>query len=294
LPDKGLFGRVSRITNRKSDQATPPGSGGDGKDLGFIPGNETPSQLDAWWWLVIAVVLLLVFLMVFKSDPYWKIMVFVADGVKVTVILTVVSFIFIIIVGVIGGLGRIAKNPVVHFFATLYVEIFRGIPLLVQLIWWYFAAPIVIQSLGRLMHFQPLAEYQSNAILLAIAGLVVCYGAYMSEIFRAGIESIPKGQLEAARSQGMTYIQAMRHVVLPQAFRVVIPPVGNEFIMLIKDTSLVSALAVADLTRRGREFMSTHFDPIETWTMIALLYLVLTLFFTRVLAYLEKRRRVER
>jgi polar amino acid transport system permease protein len=116
----------------------------------------------------------------------------------------------------------------------------------------------------------------------------------MSEIFRAGIQSIPKGQVEAARSQGMTYLQAMRYVVLPQAIRVVMPPVGNEFIMLIKDTSLVSAVAMADLTRRGREYMSSHFNPIETWTMIALLYLVMTLFFTRIIDWLEKRRHLER
>ncbi len=294
MPSKGLFGRLGDLAGRKSAKAPPPGSPGSEKDLGFIPGNEVPSQLDAWWWLVIAVALFLVLLMVLKSDPYWNIMKFVADGLKITVILTLVSFVFILVVGIIGGLGRIAKNPVIHFIATLYVEFFRGIPLLVQLIWWYFAAPVVIQSLGRALNFAPMAEYQSNAILLAIVGLVICYGAYMSEIFRAGIESIPKGQLEAARSQGMTYFQAMRHVVLPQAIRVVIPPVGNEFIMLIKDTSLVSVVAVADLVRRGREFMATHFDPIETWTMVALLYLILTLFFTRLLAYLEKRRRIEK
>jgi polar amino acid transport system permease protein len=116
----------------------------------------------------------------------------------------------------------------------------------------------------------------------------------MSEIFRAGIQSIHKGQMEAARSLGMTYMQSMRYVILPQALRVVLPPVGNEFIMLLKDTSLVSVVAVADLTRRGREFMATHFNPIEVWTLIALLYLLMTLFSARLIAWLEKRRRFER
>ena len=205
--------------------------------------------------------------------------------------LTVVSFVFILILGLIGGLGRIAKNPVIHLIATLYVEIVRGIPLLVQLIWWYFAAPVVIKSLGSALHFAPLANYQSNAIFLAIIGLVVCYGAYMAEIFRAGIQSIHKGQMEAARSLGMSYLQAMQHVILPQAFRVVLPPVGNEFIMLLKDTSLVSVVAVEDLTRRGREYMAAHFNPIEVWTLIALLYLIMTLFSARLIAWLEKRRK---
>jgi polar amino acid transport system permease protein len=188
--------------------------------------------------------------------------------------------VFILISRYYRGYGRVAKNPVIHFLASLYVEVIRGIPLLVQLIWWYFAAPVAIQSLGRAINFEPLANYQSNAFVLAVVGIVICYGAYMSEIFSAGIKRIHKWQIEAARSQGLTYMQAMRYVILPQAIRVVMPPVGNEFIMLIKDTSLVSAVAMADLTRRGREFMSTHFNPLETWTMVALLYLVLTLFFT--------------
>jgi polar amino acid transport system permease protein len=128
---------------------------------------------------------------------------------------------------------------------------------------------------------------------MAVIGLTTCYGAYMTEIYRAGIQSIPRGQYEAARSQGMTYFQAMRYVILPQAVRVILPPVGNEFISLLKDSSLVSVVAVADMTRRGREFMSKNFDPIETWLMIGLLYLVLTLLSARVVAWLEKRTKVE-
>ncbi len=267
---------------------------GETTDLKLIPGNELSSRLDAWWWLVAAVVLVIGLLMLLKPDPYWNILLFVRDGLLTTILLTVVSFPFILMVGIIGGMGRIAKNPAVHFISTLYVEVIRGIPLLVQLIWWYFAAPVAIRTLGSVIHVSALANYQSNAFLLAVVGLVICYGAYMSEIFRAGIQSIPKGQMEAARSQGMNYVQAMRYVILPQAIRVVMPPVGNEFIMLIKDTSLVSAVAIADLTRRGREYMSTHFNPLETWTMVALLYLIMTLFFTRIIDYLEKRRKYER
>ena len=232
----------------------------------------------------------IVLLLVLKSDPYLDILIFVRDGLAVTVILTVVSIVFIIALGIVGGLGRVSKNPILYLVSTLYVEIVRGVPLLVQLIWWYFAAPVVIQSAGRLLNISALANYRSNAIFLAILGLVVCYGAYMSEVFRAGIQSISKGQMEAARSLGMSYLEAMQHVVLPQAIRVVLPPVGNEFIMLLKDSSLVSVVAVADLTRRGREFMATHFNPIEVWTLIALLYLIMTLFSSRVIAWLEKRR----
>jgi polar amino acid transport system permease protein len=260
------------------------------KEINKVPGAELSSKLDPWWWLVAVVAGIIILLIIFKADPYRDILVFVSDGLLVTVILTMVSIVFIIMLGLIGGLGRISKNPVIYLISTLYVEIIRGIPLMVQLIWWYFAAPVVIQMIGRLIHVSALAEYRSNAIFLAILGLVVCYGAYMSEIFRAGIQSIHKGQMEAARSLGMNYMQSMRYIIIPQAIKVVLPPVGNEFIMLMKDTSLVSVVAVADLTRRGREFMSTHFDPIEVWTLIALLYLIMTLFSARLIAWLEKRR----
>ncbi|OGN96908.1 MAG: amino acid ABC transporter permease [Chloroflexi bacterium RBG_13_51_18] len=280
---------MGRTFSRKSAGTDVPPPAAEG--LKFIPGAEPTSRLDPWWWLVVAVILLVTLLMIFQPDPYWHIFLFVRDGLVITIELTVISFVFIIILGLIGGLGRIAKNPVIHFISSLYVEIIRGIPLLVQLIWWYFAAPAVIQSFGEWVHWDALATYHSNPIVLAVVGLVICYGAYMAEIFRAGIESIHKGQGEAARSLGMSYMQSMVFVILPQAIRVVLPPVGNEFIMLIKDTSLVSVVAVADLTRRGREFMAAHFNPIEVWTLIALLYLVLTLVSARVIAWLERRRK---
>jgi polar amino acid transport system permease protein len=289
VSSQGVPKNVSKTLSRK-----PPGPleapADTDRELDRVPGAELSSRLDPWWWLVAAVAAIIVLLLVFKSDPYLDILLFVRDGLAVTVLLTLGSIVFIIMVGLVGGLGRLSKNRAIYLVSTLYVEIVRGIPLLVQLIWWYFAAPVVIQATGRLLHVSALAEYRSNAIFLAILGLVVCYGAYMSEIFRAGIQSVHKGQMEAARSLGMSYMQAMRYVVLPQAIKVVLPPVGNEFIMLLKDSSLVSVVAVADLTRRGREFMATHFNPIEVWTLIALLYLIMTLFSARLIAWLEKRR----
>ncbi len=250
--------------------------------------------MDVWWWLVAAVVGITVILVATSPDPYWRIVLFVRDGLYITVLLTVVAFVFVLVVGMLGGLGRLSKNKAIYGAATLYVELVRGVPLLVQLIWWYFAFPVMVQQVGKWTHIGPLINYQANAIALAILGLVFCYGAYMSEIYRAGIQSIPKGQMEAARSLGMSYFQSMRHVVLPQAIRVILPPVGNEFIALLKDSSLVSVVAVADLTRRGREFMAAHFDPIEVWTMVALLYLIMTLFSARLVTWLERRTKFER
>jgi polar amino acid transport system permease protein len=255
--------------------------------------NEGP-RVDAWWWLVAGVVALVVMMMELLPDPYRRIVAFVSDGIFVSITLTVSAFILTLIVGMFVGLGRLAKSKIIYGATSLYVEMVRGIPLLVQLMWWYFAFPPVLQRLGKSMNIPMLAEYQANAIAMAIIGLVICYAAYMSEIYRAGIQSIPTGQMEAARSQGMGYFQAMRHIILPQAIRVILPPMGNEFIALLKDSSLVSAVAVADLSRRGREFTSAQFIPIETWMMVALLYLIMTLLSARIVGWVERRTRFER
>ncbi|HEY5974214.1 MAG TPA: amino acid ABC transporter permease [Geobacteraceae bacterium] len=209
-----------------------------------------------------------------KPDPYLAIIKFVPDGIYVTFKVTVGAILLALVFGLVTGLGRISRNRFINGAASLYVEVIRGIPLLVQIFYIYYA-------LGRFVKVPDL--------LSAIIAMAVCYGAYMGEVFRAGIQSIPKGQLEAALSLGMTRGQAMRHVILPQAFKVVLPPVGNEFIALLKDSSLVSILAVADLLRRGREFASESFTYFETYTVIALIYLIITLFFSKLIGIMEER-----
>ena len=271
-----------------------PKPGPRGSKLVNIPSLRPGMHIDPWWGLVALVVGAIAVLVTVSPDPFRNILLFVRDGVAVTVLITATSFIFILILGMLGALGRLSRNPIIYGAATLYVELIRGIPLLVQLIWWYFAFPVVLQHIGEWLNMPALVNYRANAISTAVVGLVFCYGAYMTEIYRAGIQSIPKGQMEAARSLGMTYAQAMRHVILPQAVRVVLPPVGNEFIALLKDSSLVSVVAVSDLTRRGREFMATHFNPIEVWTMVALVYLVMTLFSGRLVTWIERRFRSEK
>jgi len=264
------------------------------EELDHIPGTERSTRIDVWWWLVVLVVGITILLLFAWPDPFMNIFKFVQDGIVITVTVTLVSFLLVLIVGMIGGLGRLSNKRPVYVISTLYVELVRGVPLLVQLIIWYFAVPVMIQSLGKAWNFPSLENFQADPVVMAIIGLVFCYGAYMSEIYRAGIQSIPKGQMEAARSLGMTYFQSMRHVVLPQAVRVILPPIGNEFIALLKDSSLVSVVAVADLTRRGREYASIHFDPIEVWMLVALLYLIMTLFSARVVNWIEKKTKFER
>jgi polar amino acid transport system permease protein len=262
------------------------------KEIANIPGAEPSARLDAWWWLVALVVVTVIALVFLQPDPFQRILVFVADGIGVSILVTIVTFIIILALGLVGGLGRLSKNRVIYGFFTLYVEMIRGIPLLVQLIWWYYAFPIVLQKIG--LDITKIIPRDFFAVSMAILGLAVCYGAYVSEIYRAGIQSIPKGQMEAARSLGMTYFQSMRFVILPQAVRVILPPLGNEFIALLKDSSLVSAVAVADLTRRGREFMAMSFLPLQTWIMVALLYLIMTLIAARMVGWIEKKTKFER
>jgi len=276
----------------------------DESGLPYIPTADTPhlkyqrptpqSKFDKWWILVAIVVVTIGLLVFLVPDPYRRIVVFVIDGIGVTLQVTVVSFVLVLVAGLIGGLGRLAKNPIVSGIASIYVEIVRGIPLLVQLLFWYFAFPQVIQTFGAAIKFEPFENYLANPVGMAILGLTFCYGAYMSEIYRAGIQAIPKGQMEAARSLGMSYFQAMRYVIIPQAVRMILPPVGNEFISLLKDSSLVSVVAVADMTRRGREFMAANFIPLPTWLMVALLYLVLTLVSARIVTWVERITKIER
>ena len=264
------------------------------KELENVPGHEVANhRIDSWWWLVAAVIGIVVLLAGLQPDPYWRIIKFVSDGLLVTIGVTLVAFVLTLLLGLLTALGRLAKNGIIRWLTTIYVEVARGIPLLVQLLFWYFAFPSIIQSIGRFLHIQALEHFLANPFAMAIIGLTFCYAAYMSEIYRAGIQSIPKGQNEAARSLGMTHNQAMRYVILPQAIRVILPPVGNEFISLLKDSSLVSVVAVADMTRRGREFMAANFIPVQTWMMIALIYLIMTLISARVVAWIERKTQTE-
>lgn len=260
------------------------------QELDHVPGHKVANhRIDSWWWLVVSVIAIVVALATLQPDPYWRIIRFVSDGLLITVGVTLSAFVLTLVLGLLAAFGRLSKIGFIRWITTIYVEIARGIPLLVQLLFWYFAFPSLIQRLGDLIHLNFLSNYHANPFGMAILGLTFCYSAYMSEIYRAGIQSIPRGQNEAARSLGMTHKQSMRYIILPQALRVILPPVGNEFISLLKDSSLVSVVAVADMTRRGREFMAANFIPVETWLMIALLYLVMTLISARIVAWIERK-----
>lgn len=259
-----------------------------------IPTFSVENKFDRWWFLVIGVVALIVLLCLVSPDPFWRIILFVRDGLVVTILVTLTTFVFVMVLGLVAALGRLSRITIIRGIATVYVEIIRGVPMLVQLFFWYFAFPSVVRGLGEAWKLDWMTNYLADPISMAILGLTIGYAAYMSEVYRAGIQSISKGQMEAARSLGMTYVQAMRYVILPQAIRVILPPVGNEFITLLKDSSLVSAVSVPDLTRRGREFTAIEPVPLQAWIMVGLIYLVMTLVSVRLVSWLERKTRIER
>lgn len=239
----------------------------------LIPEKSDKTLFSAWQITIAGAVLMLILLPVISPNPFLKIILFVPDGILKTFQVTVLAIIFASIIGLIVGLGRISRNVVINRTATIYIEIVRGIPLLVQLFYIYFA----------LAKFVKIVD-----IVAAIIAMSICYGAYIGEIFRAGIQSIPRGQMEAALALGMSRPQAFIRIILPQTIKVVLPPIGNEFIALLKDSSLVSILAVSDLLRRGREFASRTFFYFETYTIIALIYLIMTLIFSRLVGIMEE------
>jgi len=265
-------------------------------DGAAIPRRKDFGLFNAWYISFFGAIAAILLLVIFKPNPYLRILKFLPDGVVVTFQVTLLSIFGALVLGLFTGLGRIARNRFVNLIASTYVEVVRGVPLLVQLFYIYFALGQVFQSLSRYLNdkfgqwgWEMTVDLTLPKFWAAIIAMSVCYGAYMGEVFRAGIESIDKGQTEAARSLGFNRRQTMFKVILPQAWRTILPPVGNEFIALLKDSSLVSILAISDLLRRGREFASVEFTYFEAYTMVALLYLVITLLLSKGVSLMENR-----
>lgn len=201
-------------------------------------------------------------------------------GAGVTVQITVMSVGFGLLIGMFVGIARLAKMWIVRFLATIYVDFIRGTPLLVQIFIIYFALPLIVGT-------------RIDPFIAAITACSVNSGAYVAEIFRAGIQSIDKGQMEAGRSLGMTWGQTMLYIILPQAFKRIIPPLGNEFIAMLKDSSLVSVIGFEELTRRGQLIIARTYGSFEIWVTVAVIYLVMTLTISRLVDYLERRYKID-
>ena len=201
-------------------------------------------------------------------------------GAGVTIKITALSVALGVVIGLCVGIARISRIKILRVLAAIYVDFFRGTPLLVQIFLVYFALPVITGQ-------------RVDPFVAAIGSCGINSGAYVAEIFRAGIQSIDKGQMEAGRSLGMTWVQTMRYIIVPQAFKRVIPPLGNEFIALLKDSSLVSVIGFEELTRRGQLIIAKTYGSLEIWISVAVIYLAMTLTISRFVAYLERRYKTD-
>lgn len=214
----------------------------------------------------------------FELDLFLSSFPALLNGAKTTASLAVLSIALGAIIGVIGGVCRIARSRALRWLAAVYVTIMRGVPLLVTLMFLYYGLP----SIGLLL----------DSFTVAIIALATVNGAYVSEIVRAGIQSIDPGQMRAARSLGMSYGMAMRRIILPQAIRRVLPPITNESLTLLKNTALVSTIALSDLLRSGLEIMTWEANTFSPFAGVAVIYLVMTLPLVWLNGYLERRYRM--
>ena len=243
-----------------------------------------------WWSVIIIVVLVWMGCQIIVSDDYGLAWERIIPGLGLTIRSTIYAFGIALTIALVVGTGQMSRNVVIRNLARTYVEFIRGIPMLPLI---FTVALILVPELTDLLNTRLDAwfgwEFKLSFEMRATVTLAVIYGAYMAEIFRGGIQSIPPGQTEAGRSLGLNRRQTMRSVVLPQAMRAIIPPMGNDFIAILKDTSLLSVLGALEITQRARQFSASTFKFREGYFVSAFIYLVLTLSLSVLLGVLERR-----
>jgi len=205
----------------------------------------------------------------------------ILEGAQRTLIVALIAQVLGVFLGVVSALMRMSKNPLLNGPANFYVWFFRGTPLLIQLLFWYNGVPQLFNN--------PDITRELTSFRVAVFGLAVNEGAYMTEIVRAGIESVEGGQMDAGKSLGMTYAMAMRRIILPQAFRVILPPTGNEFIAMLKNSSLAFAIGLVELSNAARSIYSVNYNVMELLVVASIWYLVMTTVFSLIQAELESR-----
>ena len=243
-----------------------------------------------WWGAIIVAILMWMAWQIITKENYDLAWTRIAPGLRLTITSTLQAFTIALIIGMVAGMGQLSRNVVSRNVARTYVEFIRGIPILPLI---FTVALIVVPEVTDALNSRLDAwfgwEFKLSFQMRATVTLALIYGAYMAEIFRGGIQSVPPGQSEAGRSLGLTRRQTMSSVVLPQAMRAIIPPLGNDFIAILKDTSLLSVLGVLEITQRGRQFSASTFKFREGYFVVSFIYLLLTLGLSLLLSLLERR-----
>ncbi len=258
-----------------------------------------------WWFVALILILIVTYILIAINPSYSEAFNFIKAGLSITIKTTLIGFVIALFLGLVTGLGRLSNNVLFRNLATLYVEFIRGVPMLVLMFFIAYAAvPATVNGMNAIGHWlesigwswlaNPLLTLENKAIEMnvrAIVALSVTYGAFLAEIFRAGVQSVSKGQMEAARSQGMSASQAMFYIILPQAIRNVLPALGNDFVAMLKDSSLISVLAVRDITQVARLYAGRSFRYDEAYLTLVILYLSMTVVLSLVVKYIERRVR---
>ena len=261
----------------------------------------TPSpQKDSdfpYWLVILAVTGVWLFYQVWVSDLYSQAMRTLVKGVQVTLFVTLIAYAMACTIGLALALAGLSKHIVLRQAARLYIEVVRGVPIMVLLLYIAFViAPAFVAGYSWLTGFlglDPMRTRDFPLLWRAVIALTVAYSAFLAEIFRAGLQAVDKGQIEAAQALGLSGWQRFRFIVFPQAFRMILPPLGNDFVAMVKDSSLVSILGVADITQLGKVMAAGNFRYFETYNLVALLYLTMTIGLSLILRRLERRLKMK-
>jgi len=259
---------------------------------------DTARDGDFPWWLVIlGGVAVWAFWQVQSSDIYARVLATLAKGIGITVYVTVVAFSLAAAFGLVLAVALLSRHIVLRQAARLYVEVVRGVPIIVLLLYVAFAAtPAAVAAWNWLtgpLGLDPLRTRDVSLLWRAVIALTIAYSAFIAEVFRAGLEAVARGQIEAAEALGLNRWQQFRYIVFPQAFRTILPPLGNDFVAMVKDSSLVSVLGVTDVTQLGKIAAAGNFRYFETYNVVALIYLVMTVTLSLVLRRIEARLRLK-
>ena len=256
----------------------------------------SPDDKDFPWWLLIVVATGgYLFWQVFTVEIYSRVLTTLSKGIWITIYVTVIAYLSACVIGLGLALGQLSRFIVIRQAARLYVEVVRGIPIIVLLLYVAFVlAPAMVSGwnwIAESIGVDPIRTRDFSLLWRAVIALTIAYSSFLAEVFRAGLQSVDPGQIEAAEALGLNRWQRFRHIVFPQAFRTIMPPLGNDFVAMVKDSSLVSVLGVTDVTQLGKVLAAGNFRYFETYNVVALVYLTMTITLSLAMRRLEKHLR---
>lgn len=253
--------------------------------------NPKPDKDFPWWLVIVVVTGLYLFWEVLSDEVYAQALATLSKGIRITILVTLIAYTAASILGLLLALGGLSRWIVLRQACRLYIEVMRGVPIIVLLL---YVAFVAVPALVAVWNWFGLPTARARDVPLlwrAVAALALAYSAFLAEIFRAGLQAVDKGQIEAAEALGLNGWQRFRFIVFPQAFRMVLPPLGNDFVAMVKDSSLVSVLGVTDVTQLGKVTAAGNFRYFETYNVVALIYLTITITLSLALRHIETRLR---